>query len=286
MNREQFVDCRGLNIHIMEWGPPDRPTLLLHHGFLDHARSWDPVAAQLSQGYRVLALDARGHGDSDWISGGGYYFFQDYVSDVADVVDRLVKGPLVLVGHSMGGMVCSLYAGTFPDRVSGLVSIEGAGPPGLDPSDAPALMEGWISGVRKARSKAERPFSSVEEAAQRLRAYNPGISEAFSLHLAEHGTRPTENGKGRRWKFDPLHRTRGPQPFYVKQARAFWARISSPTLIVHGESSPMKWDPSEQREDISGARTAVIPQAGHMVHHDQPERLTTAILSFLKENGI
>jgi len=95
-----------------------------------------------------------------------------------------------------------------------------------------------------------------------------------------------EGGKGRRWKFDPLHRTRGPQPFYLEQAGAFWARITAPTLIVRGELSPMQWDPSEQREKVRHARTILIPQAGHMVHHDQPTRLARVLLEFLRDNGI
>jgi pimeloyl-ACP methyl ester carboxylesterase len=229
-----------------------------------------------------MAVDARGHGDSGWIGEGGYYYFQDYVFDLTDVLDDLAEGPVILVGHSMGGMVCSLFSGTYPERVKALVSIEGAGPPGLQPSDAPSLMAGWISGVREARSKSAGPLSGVEEAAQRLQLYNPRISEAFALHLAVHGTREAEDGRGLVWKFDPVHRTRGPQPFYLEQARAFWLRVTAPLLRVRGELSPFRWDASENRECVSSARRIEIPGAGHMVHHEQPGLLAEAILAFLE----
>ena len=283
---EHVVDCRGLNIHVVEWGADHERTLLLHHGFLDHARSWDPVAERLARQYRVLAMDARGHGDSAWIGRGGYYFFQDYVLDLDDVIERLAAPPLILVGHSMGGMVCSLYAGTFPGNAAALISIEGAGPPNLGPSEAPALMEEWISGVRKVTGKPERTLAGVEEAASRLRSYNPRLTKEYSLHLARFGTRETEPGKGVQWKFDPLHRTRSPQPFYLEQARAFWRRVTAPALLVRGALSPMTWDPSEDRENIPRGRVATIPHAGHMVHHDQPGPLSEAVLTFLKQHGI
>ncbi len=280
---EHFIDCRGLKVHLIEQGNNNNPTILLHHGFLDQARSWDTVAGSLAQTYRVLALDARGHGDSEWIRGGGYYYFQDYVFDIADVVDNLVDGgPIILVGHSMGGMACSLFAGTFPEQVKALISIEGAGPHSFKPSIAPILTAKWISGVRETiANPSAGAMAGVAEAAARLRAHNPRLSAAFSLHLAEQGTRKISPEGTVVWKFDPVHRTRSPQPFYLEQARAFWQRITAPTLLVQGEQSPFKWPEEENRENIPDTTRVEIPGAGHMVHHDQPERLAQAIHDFL-----
>jgi len=281
--RERWVDCRGLTIHVIERGPLHGRHVLLHHGFLDHARSWDPVAEALASDHRVFALDARGHGDSDPVGRGGYYYFQDYVSDLFDVATALAPStPLVLVGHSMGGMVCSLFAGTFPDLAAALVSVEGAGPPARSPSEAPALMEEWIQGVRRVRAAPPRRMESLEEAAARLRAYNPRLTPERSLTLARHGTRDLPGG-GCVWKFDPLHQTRTPQPFYLEQARAFWSRIPCPALRVSGVETPFRWEDAEDRESIPGARTARVPGAGHMVHHDQPEALARLIREFLHE---
>jgi len=281
--KDHFIDCRGLKVHLIEQGNENHPLLLLHHGFLDHARSWDPVAEILAQTYRVLALDARGHGDSEWIHGGGYYYFQDYVFDIADVIDNLAGGgPIILVGHSMGGLACSLFSGTFPEKVRALISIEGAGPHNFKPSIAPILTAKWITGVREAKENPDAgAMADVSEAAARLRANNPRLSAAFSLHLAKEGTRKTGPGGKVLWKFDPVHRTRSPQPYYLEQARAFWQRITAPTLLVQGEESPFRWPEEENRENIPNAQRVEIPGAGHMIHHDQPERLAEAILNFL-----
>ena len=143
-------------------------------------------------------------------------------------------------------------------------------------------MAGWISGVRKARSKPFHPMSDVKEAAQRLIAYNSRISEAFAHHLAVYGTRAAEDNSGLVWKFDPVHRTRGPQPFYLEQARAFWLKVTAPALLVSGSLSPFRWDESEERECIPSAKRVEIEGAGHMVHHEQPDRLAEAILGFLR----
>jgi pimeloyl-ACP methyl ester carboxylesterase len=124
-------------------------------------------------------------------------------------------------------------------------------------------------------------MSSVEAASLRLASYNPRLSKAFSYHLAFHGTRKAEEKGQVSWKFDPLHRTRGPQPFYLHQARAFWLKIVAPTLLVRGELSPFEWEETEDRECVQSATKVVINGAGHMVHHEQPERLAQAILGFL-----
>jgi pimeloyl-ACP methyl ester carboxylesterase len=124
-------------------------------------------------------------------------------------------------------------------------------------------------------------MSDVEEAVERLKSYNARIPEAFAHHLAVTGTRAAEDGRGLVWKFDPVHRTRGPQPFYLEQARAFWLKVPAPSLLVRGGLSPFRWDPSEERECIPSATRTEIEGAGHMVHHEQPDRLAEAILEFL-----
>jgi pimeloyl-ACP methyl ester carboxylesterase len=278
--RRHRVDNRGLGINVVEWGAGET-TLVLCHGFVDHARSWDWVAELLvDAGYRVLAIDFRGHGHSDWASNGGYYFFQHYVLDLDRVIDALVPGRLCLVGHSMGGMVTSYYTGTFPDRVSAWVNIEGFGPPDNEPSLAPIRMRDWIAGVKQVESRPHRVMADVAEAAARIKHRNPRFSEAMALHQAEHGTRPVDGGVS--FTFDPLHMTWGPQPFYLTQARAFWQRVSCPTLLVSGSESPLGGPHFVDRVCVEQAERVVISEAGHMVHLEQPKALAEAILAFLR----
>ena len=109
------VLANGLEQHVLEWpsrGPAPGPTVLLLHGYMDAAATWQPVAPALTaEGFRVLAPDLRGYGDGARVPAGGYYHFADYVFDVADLVDQLVPAgsPLIVVGHSMGGTIANMY---------------------------------------------------------------------------------------------------------------------------------------------------------------------------------
>ena len=147
--RDQFIDVHGLTIHYLEWGEPDGALLVLVHGFLDQAASWQPFVTSLqnksNQPLWVVAPDCRGHGDSGWVGAGGYYHFPDYVFDLDCVIRALGVERVKLIGHSMGGTISFLYSGTFPKKVQQLALIEGIGAVGMNFSDAPVRMEKWIA---------------------------------------------------------------------------------------------------------------------------------------------
>ncbi len=281
--RDRFVEANRLRLHLLEWGESasaDAPPVLLVHGFQEHAHTWDFVAPRLAAaGYHVAALDWRGHGDSEWIGRGGYYHFADYVADLAGVV-RALGGRVLLAGHSMGGNAALLYAGTEPERVAGLVSIEGTGPPGMSPEDAPGRFAAWLEDLERIAASERTPLA-LEEAAARLRRFFP-LPEAAARHLALHGTRPV--GELRAWKFDPLHSTRSPQPFYEAQARAFWARVACPVLYVEGETSFLSASREliDERLRILRAERVTIPAAGHHPHLEQPEATAATLLAFFQ----
>ena len=136
---QTFISQR-LRLHYLDWGNRGKPPLVLVHGGRDHARSWDWVAEQLREDWHVVALDHRGHGDSDWVSDGNYSA-NDMVYDLAQLIHQLGVGPVTVVSHSMGGNVSLRYAGTFPDMVKKIVAIEGLGPaPNGRPKCAPILI--------------------------------------------------------------------------------------------------------------------------------------------------
>src|SRR5262245_12947783 len=149
--REQTVDSLGLTLHYLEWGEPRGEPLLLVHGFLDLAYSWQLFVNELlaiaHRPLRIIAPDCRGHGNSGWVGVGGYYHFPDYVRDLQWVLRSAGIERVKLIGHSMGGTISFLYAGAFPDRVERLVLIEGIGPVGMQFSDAPRRMEQWLNEV-------------------------------------------------------------------------------------------------------------------------------------------
>ncbi|HEY8079264.1 MAG TPA: alpha/beta hydrolase, partial [Labilithrix sp.] len=150
------VLANGLEHNVLEWNAASdakpRGAVLLVHGFMDAAATWDRVAPKLAAaGLRVLAPDMRGFGEGARVAPGGYYHFVDYVFDLADLALALSPEPFALVGHSMGGTVATMLAGTFPERVTRLVSMEGLGPPDHGFDAAPVRMRAWIEQVRALR---------------------------------------------------------------------------------------------------------------------------------------
>lgn len=278
--RDVFLRANRLRLHLLEWGEGERVVVLLH-GFLEHAHAWDLTAPRLAEaGFHVYALDWRGMGDSEWVGAGGYYHFLDYVADLGLLVPQLAP-QVAIVGHSMGGHAGLLYNGTEPQRVWAYASIEGLGIPDTDPRQVPERTVGWIDDLRKLEQR-NRNAVSIDEAAARMRERYPLLSIEVARHLVAHNTREVEGV--RRWKFDPLHQTRSPQPTYVAQARAFWSRVTCPTLYVEGSASFLRLglDDLEERLSAIGAERASIEGAGHHPHLEHPEALAAVLVDFLR----
>jgi pimeloyl-ACP methyl ester carboxylesterase len=281
MQARKLPLATGLTYHVLEWDGPGDLTFVLVHGFSDHGHAWQGVAERLAPHGHVIAPDLRGHGDSDWIGPGGYYHYMDYVADLDDVIRQLARPRVVLVGHSMGGSVCSYYAGTRPDRPTALALLEGLGPSDLTDLDGPSRTAAWIDAWRVARSK-QRPMPSIDEAVRRLRKHDERLDEALARRLAELGTRPVDGGVV--WKHDPLHMTFGPYPFRLQTAIKYWQRITCPVLIVDGADSRLTLPADERarrRAVFASHRHAVVADAGHAIPRHQPARVAELILELI-----
>ncbi len=299
--REGKVTVSRLAIHYLDW-PADgsRSTrgrsatqdpaapLVLIHGFLDHAWSFEPFVRSFREqsaeagapARRIVAIDLRGHGDSGWVQG-GYYYFPDYALDVMGVVGGLGIDRFALLGHSMGSMAASLIGGAFPDRVERLILVEGLGPPDMKPDVAPERFRQWVREVRELDRRGRSGMDSVQDAAERLQRTHRRLAPELALFLAEKGTRKRPDGRVE-WKHDPLHRTRSPQPFYLAQAEAFWRRVTCPVLFVTGAESEFHFfNDIERRKCFADGRSLDLEGAGHMIHHDRPEALAAEVLTFL-----
>jgi pimeloyl-ACP methyl ester carboxylesterase len=277
--RDRWIVANRLRHHLLEWSDAGPPVLLLH-GFLEHAHAWERTAPRLADaGLHVFALDFRGHGDSDRVGPGGYYHFADYAADVAGVV-RALGGRAALVGHSMGASAALLYAGTEPERVTAVVCVDGLGPPDTPAAFAPERFQRWIEGLE--RVAARDPFSAVpDDAVVRLRQRFPRLPEDAVRSLVAHNTRRVEGRPV--WKFDPLHQTTSPQPYYVAQAEAFWRRIACPVLFVEGRTSDLRLDEADTARRLVALRAerVTIDDAGHHPHLETPAALAEAIVRFL-----
>ncbi|MET0503198.1 MAG: alpha/beta hydrolase [Candidatus Binatia bacterium] len=284
--RDKFIDVLGLGIHCLEWGEPRGAPWVLVHGFLDQASSWRPFVRSLQkktrQDFWIVAPDCRGHGDSDWVGRGGYYHFPDYVLDLDCIIHALGVERVNLIGHSMGGTISLLYAGTFPQKTQKLVLIEGIGPLGMNFSDAPPRMEKWITELHDRGRNHFRQYTGVAAGANQLQQTNPRLSREQALDLAHAGMKQNPEGKWV-WKFDPLHRTAAPQPFYSAQAIEFLRRIECPVLIVDGKQSRHSRRPDKQQRlaVVQNKQFTEIDDAGHMVHQDNPDGLADVVLQFL-----
>ncbi len=267
---------------MLEWDGGGDTTYVLVHGFLDLAYAWHDVATHLAAtGAHVIAPDLRGHGDSDWIGRGGYYHYMDYVADLDDVIARLARPRLVVVGHSMGGGVASYWCGTRPERPAALALLEGLGPPDQSDVELGGRTAQWIDAWKRARGKPPRVLPSLAEAAARLRANDPLLGEELALRLAGVGTRAVDGGLA--WKHDPLHATMGPYPFRRDHAARYWKRIACPVLVVDGARSIMNLPDAERaarRGELARCRYELLAGAGHMMHRHQPQALAKLIVDF------
>ena len=285
----RFVEANGLRHHVLTWTPQvvtsARPVLIAH-GFLDFAWSFHFIANELAQrGRLVHAFDWRGHGQTEWVGRGGYYHFVDYLLDLTELTEALdlhLSG-YDLIGHSMGGTACAMFAATRPRGLEALALLEGLGPPAEDEpvGDDPRLSERideWLSGVRKLRGKQPKPLKDLQEALARLRVMHPTLGDAHGLFLAEKGT-VVRDGE-RYFAFDPLHRTRAPIPFRIATFRAQLARIQVKTLVLNGEHGWKPFDHAARAACIQEHEEHTVPKAGHMMHWDSPEHVAVLLHEF------
>lgn len=272
-----------LRLHYLVWGDEASPPLLLIHGTRDHARSWDRVAAALAARYCVYAPDLRGHGDSDWAMGGNYSII-DYALDLHAMGEVIGRAPYTVVAHSLGGGIALHYAGTFPEKVERIVSIEGmAGLHWGRSTRRPAhvRMREWVENMRGLEQRQPRVYPTLAEATRRMRKANPRLSRDLALHLTEHGARPADGGFA--WKFDNYTHTGSPYEFNMEDARDLWNQIRAPILFIWGSDS---WGEHGHELDLSpfhDARAVGVDGAGHWVHHDRFEEFMRLVDAFLAE---
>lgn len=286
MKNSVYYDLpNGMRIHVNRFEPanstPSGLTVLMLHGFLDCGATWDLVAEPLAQaGHDVFVPDLRGYGDSAHVGVGGYYHFPDYVGDVASLVDQIKAPRLALIGHSMGGTIASLYAGTMPSRIEKLALIEGLGIPDPGPGAALFRMRAWLDDLNKLE-KWRRPLASFEEAVERLARMHSSIPRENIERITRKLVRTDASGV-LRWAHDPLHRTTAPTPFSLEAFKIFLRNITVPTLFVSGGKQGWRLpDENERLACIANVRHVDIEDAGHMLHWKVPGALAECLLEFL-----
>jgi esterase len=271
---DEIIELRGLRFHYRDWSPktPGAPSLVLLHGYTGHARSWDAFAEAMTDRYRVIALDQRGHGATGWAPADKYG-----VDDMADDLQAFVKAlgleHFTLLGLSMGGMVAIEYAGRKPSELAACVIVD----------IGPEIIQSGSQRIQTG-AKAKDVFASRDEAFAAARIANALPPEAHHRHRSDYALMRTEDGQWT-YRYDRALRTPGTlRPRKSEVAWASCANIAVPTQIIRGEISDILAPEIAQRmvEVIPDATFAEVNGSGHSVPLDKPEGFLAAARGFLK----
>jgi len=297
-SNSEFVRIRNLNYHVLSWGKPapGRAPLVMVHGWMDVGASYqfvvDAFSEAFMQGRHIIAPDWRGYGLTD-PGETDNFCFPDYLADLDFLLDHYAPGqPVDLVGHSMGGNVVMLYAGVRPERIRRLINLEGFGMPATQPAQAPKRYAKWMDELKSLHrgEMALKAYDDVSGVARRLMKTNPRLGEDKAGWLARHWAR--ENVQGQ-WEIlgHAAHKVVNAQLYRVDEALEIYQRISAPTLSVEASDNQMEqwWQGKytlaeyhERLKKVPQLTQALVTDAGHMLHHDQPQQLATLIENFVR----
>jgi pimeloyl-ACP methyl ester carboxylesterase len=293
ISRSAFVPIRNLNYHVRLWGQPapDKTPLVLVHGWMDVAASFQFVADALSTNHFIIAPDWRGFGLTQ--SGGAdAFWFPDYLADLDALLDHYAPDQKInLVGHSMGGNVAMLYAGLRPERIHRLINLEGFGLPDTVPSQAPGRLTQWMNEVKQFHGDALKlkTYASLEAVAARLAKNNRYLSLDKARWLANHWSAELEP---RQWTIlgEAGHKITSAQLYRVEEVLAIYRNIAAPTLMVEASDDSMTawWrgqftlaQHHQRLKSVAQVEIVTVPNCGHMLHHDQPQALARRLSQFL-----
>ena len=271
---DELIELRGLRFHYRDWTSQqvNAPDLVLLHGYTGHCRSWDAFAKVMSKQYRVLALDQRGHGETEWARA-DQYGTMELVADLDAFVSALRLESFVLLGLSMGGMVAIAYAGTRPAQLERLVIVD----------IAPEIAAEGIRNIQHSVARSD-VFDTVEEAFRRARVDNPIPPEGHHYDRVRASLMRTDEGKWT-YRYDRALRDPGNQRLRLAVEEG-WDSVASfnvPTLLIRGEHSPLlSRDVADKFVSIAkNSQLVEVPGSGHPVPLDKPEGFLDAIQTFL-----
>ena len=264
---DRIATVNGLRIHYLDWGTAGRQPLILLHGIARLARTFDHLAPHFSRDYHVIAVDMRGHGDSDWDPRGDY-LVEDYTRDVEGLIEQLGLRNIVLWGNSTGGRVAQVLAGSRPELVAAVI-VEDVGP-----ERPPAISD------RRAKRmvEEEKGWASADELLAQVKATYPRTPEPLLRAYVAHGSRLRADGRVL-WRRDPAIN----KGFVPTEIWRFVRAIKAPVTYILGGASTIV--PPETQEELKRVLPQVqivtMPELGHYPSEERPEEFLAIVDRFL-----
>jgi len=272
---DRDIKVGALRLHYLDWGNPDRPPLVFLHGGALTAHTWDVVCLALRDQYHCLALDQRGHGDSDWADD---YSHERHCEDITGFIEQLGIDRTVMIGQSMGGLNSIVYAGGSTRRLAALVIVD-VGP------------ELNLGGTRRIGDfiRDTPEAESIDAFIEKAMAFNPRRDPLLLRRSLLHNLRQQPNGKWT-WKWDPNRMRDGASRIedHIEAMRRLWThveRIDCPVLVMRGGKSDVFSDANAQKlaATLPQGRWVRIDDAGHTVQGDNPRDMVRVLREFFRE---
>ncbi|GAA5185463.1 alpha/beta hydrolase [Niveibacterium umoris] len=281
----EWLDVRGLRLHVRRWPNQGAPKLFLLHGWMDVSASFQFVVDALRDDWDVIAPDLRGFGESEWSPDS--YIFAHYLADLDALLEAYSPDePARLVGHSLGGNLVCLYGGVRPARVRALATLDAFGLRDAAPDEAPGRLEKWLQQLRTPEQFRSYPdFSGL---ARQLRLENPRLTPPRAEFLAHHIGE--EDGLGGVIRAaDPAHKHVSPALYRFAEVAAVWQRVSAPVLAVLADDSVLLERLGLARDEVTARltmfrdlRVETIRESGHNLHLEQPDELARVVEEFFR----
>src|SRR5882757_2017860 len=266
---ERYTTVGDLRFRYLDWGTEGRRPILFLHGGALTAHTWDLCCLALRDEFHSMALDQRGHGDSDWAPDADYSIGAQR-EDVRGFVDRVGLDRFVLVGMSMGAINALAFAVSYAERLSALVLIDAG----------PEVRRSGSSRIRDFVNGGAKP-ESLEAIIERALAFNPRRDPKILRRSLMHNLRQQSDGTWI-WKYDRKRFQQMDRDAHVAERRglaASLATITCPTLVVRGAESDVFHEEDAERlaQRLPAGRCITIPRAGHTVQGDNPKNLAAAL---------
>lgn len=279
----QIISLTYIELAISEWGCPDGIAVIALHGWLDNMASYYPMIGDgqwlIDNNIRLITVDSAGHGASQHRSPAQGYPLAEYVQDLHELIEVMELQAPIIMGHSMGGAIASLYAGTEVANLSKLILIESLGPVTHAPEQAPNQMARFLNNKHRHLNSTKRLLDNLEPLIK-LRQEHSQLTETNARLIIERNMTETEAGFA--WRSD--QRLRLPSSMYLSpdQVNAFISEINCPTLVIFATDGPIQNYPVIQgRFELLNKGTLVALTGGHHLHMENPADVKEEVIKFL-----